>query len=163
MAGVLLASLLLMTASDEFEPRHHGEAAATVARAGVADGMEDPARYGFEYRFRAFGEWRIYPAMGVMSAGDGASFVYVDLRHDYALSDDWFLGVSFGAGRFDPHDVLDLGHLLEFRSGVSVSRLVADRFRVELGIYHFSNGGLGRRNPGTEALVLSLGIPLHAE
>lgn len=137
MPAVLLTSLLLLAAADDVPGvRQHAELAVGFAQAGILDDRNEPLRYGVEYRFRALGDWQLYPVTGVITT-DGADFFYVDVRRDFEISENWFISASFGAGRFDPDHVLDLGHLLEFRSGVSVSRRFHDRLRVELGLYHF--------------------------
>jgi hypothetical protein len=46
-----------------------------------------------------------------------------------------------------------------FREGIVLS-WVASRFRLGIGFYHASNGGLGENNPGTEVLEVVFGLPL---
>ena len=48
---------------------------------------------------------------------------------------------------------------VEFREGVVLS-WVGPRFRLGIGVYHASNGGLGEHNPGTEVLEMVLGFPV---
>src|SRR5690606_20766094 len=101
--------------------------------------------------FRPMGSWKIFPVAGITTAANGATFVYLDGRREFLLTRDGYFTFSFGAGRFDPGDVLDLGHMLEFRTGLILGHRVQDEWRLELGVFHFSNGGLSHRNPGTEA------------
>lgn len=132
----------------------------TVGAVGIADRLERPTRLGVEYRFRPMERYRLIPAIGVVAATNGAHFVYADLRYDWWLSDRWLLIPSFGAGLFDDGDGLDLGQTLEFRSGLELARRFHRDYRLGVAIFHLSNGGLAERNPGTEALVLSLSIPV---
>ncbi len=68
---------------------------------------------------------------------------------------------------FAPHlytgddDKLDMGHVVEFRSQLEVAYRFDDRSRLGLAISHYSNAGLGDRNPGTETLSLYYSIPLN--
>jgi hypothetical protein len=133
----------------------------TVGQAGILDSDDPPLRYGIEYRARSFSRWKLIPAIGAAFADDGASFIYTDLRHDFWLDDRWVLIPSFGVGVFDDGDELDLGHTIEFRSGLEVAYRFRAEYRIGVALFHLSNGGISDQNPGTEVLVLSLCIPLH--
>lgn len=139
--------------------RHHAGWTFTLAQTSVLDDADDPLRYGIEYRFRGMGKWQLQPLLGITTAANGASFVYADLRRDFRLNATWSLTASFGLGRYDPDDIPDLGHKLEFRTGAAIAWHSPSNYRLELGLFHFSNGGISHRNPGTEALVLAFGIP----
>ena len=133
----------------------------TVGQAGIFDTGDPPLRYGIEYRARSFSRWRLIPAIGAAFADNGASFVYTDLRHDFWLDDRWVLIPSLGVGVFDDGGELDLGHTVEFRSGLEVAYRFRAEYRIGVALFHLSNGGISERNPGTEVLVVSLCIPLH--
>ena len=132
----------------------------TAGYVGVFDNIDKPLRLGAEYRFKAIGKWSLIPAIGVAAAENGASFFYSDVRYDYWLTDRWVLIPSFGAGLFDKGDGLDLGSRLEFRSGIELARRFHGEYRIGVALFHLSNGGTAGENPGTEALVLSLCIPV---
>lgn len=133
----------------------------TAGRVALFDDIEDPYRIGLEYRFRPFGRWQLIPAVGVALAQNDAYFVYTDLRKDLWLGQRWVLIPSFGVGLFDDGKDVDLGHTVEFRSGLELAYRFKEQWRVGLALFHLSNGGLADKNPGTEALVLSLCIPLQ--
>jgi hypothetical protein len=145
---------------------HAGDEAAgpflslSVGEIGIVDDLDDPARYGFEYRFRERGRWKLAPGFGVSGAENGARFYYVDLRRDFEAGNRWLVTPSFGLGSFDDSDVLDLGNELEFRSGIEIACRFRHGLRLGLALFHLSNGHLGRRNPGTEELAVSLHIPV---
>lgn len=132
----------------------------TAGYVGVGDNADKPLRLGVEYRFRAMGKWNLIPAIGVAAAENGASFVYGDVRYDYWLNDRWALIPSFGAGLFNKGEGLDLGSRLEFRSGIEIAHRFYGEYRIGLALFHLSNAGTAGKNPGTEALVLSLCIPV---
>lgn len=142
------------------QPSEQPALAITVAQANILDDFKDPWRYGIEYRFHSLTQFDLVPVAGIMSAANGAKFVYGDLRRTFRISNNWSVRGSFGVGRYDPDDIIDLGHLLEFRSGLMIACHLPADFDVELAVYHFSNGGIGHTNPGTEAIVLSVSMPL---
>ncbi len=132
----------------------------TYGKVAVFDQEAQPDRMGVEYRFRTYGSWKLIPAIGFARANGGATFAYTDIRHDFWLSPHWLLIPSFGAGVFSESERLKLGNTLEFRSGIEWAYRFDNDYRLGLALFHLSNGGLSRQNPGTEALVLSLCIPV---
>ncbi len=67
---------------------------------------------------------------------------------------------SLGLGSFDDGEDVKLGHDLEFRSGIKITYQFKNDWRVGIGLFHLSNGGLGDRNPGTEPVFVGVSIPL---
>jgi len=135
----------------------------TAGQVGILDNLEGPQRYGMEYRFTSFsGPWgfRLTPAIGAAAANNGAHFIYSDLRHDFYLDDHWLIIPSFGAGVFKDSSEINLGNDLEFRSGLEFAYQFQNKIRAGIAIFHLSNGGISSRNPGTEALVVSVCIPV---
>jgi lipid A 3-O-deacylase len=133
----------------------------TVGEVGIADNVKDPYKIGIDYYFRPVGNWRLTPAIGLAAMKNGARFVHTDLRRDFWLSERWILIPSFGVGLFKDGEDFSLGQTLEFRSGIEIVYRFHEQWRVGLALFHLSNGGLADRNPGTEALMLSLGVPLQ--
>ena len=135
----------------------------TAGQVGILDDLDGPQRYGLEYRFKSFsGPWgfRLIPAVGAAVSNNGAGFVYTDLRHDFYLSRRWILIPSFGVGIFNDSSEIELGNDIEFRSGIELAYQFRNKIRAGIAIFHLSNGGISSENPGTEALVLSICIPM---
>lgn len=128
---------------------------------GLDDRFERPARHGVEYRHTPFSKWQLSPSAGYAWAEDGASYTYIDVKRDFRLHERWFVTPSFGPGYFSEGSSLDLGHELEFRSGVEISYRFHGRFRVGLAVYHLSNGSIADTNPGAEGVVFHLLVPLR--
>ena len=61
---------------------------------------------------------------------------------------------------FGGNSKLDLGHALEFRSQLEFSYRFDDRARIGVAVSHYSNAGLGSKNPGTESLMVYYNHPL---
>ena len=54
----------------------------------------------------------------------------------------------------------DLGHPLEFRSGLEIAYRFDDRSRLGLAVHHLSNASISDDNPGTELLTLYYSLPM---
>lgn len=134
-----------------------------VGQVGIDKHLEHPWRLGVEYRFAPMTRFRLVPSLGIAVSTDDANFIYAELRRDFRIADYWLLTPSFGVGRFNSRNQLDLGTPLEFRSGLEVSRQFSQGYRLGAAIFHLSNGGLSGENPGTEALVLSFSVPLGGQ
>lgn len=111
------------------------------------------AELGFEYRFapRAF---ELRPVLGVAVNSDKGGYVLAGLRRDFDVSERWILTPHFGVTLFEEGDGKDLGHAVEFRSGVELAVRLGDRSRFGVSFYHLSNAGLDETNPGSESLVV---------
>lgn len=156
---------LLLTALTTFQvaeadPPREPMWSVSAGKLGVFDDIGDPFELGIAYRFRPVGKWSLLPAVGATVHDNGAYFVYSELRREFWLGGSWLLVPSFGLGFFEDGKKLDLGHTVEFRSGLEVGHRLENGWRVGVALFHLSNGGIGDRNPGTEALVFSISIPL---
>ncbi len=116
--------------------------------------------HGIEYRNKARLKWNIIPAVGYMWSNQHSKYIYVDLKHDWNFKTKWFLTTSLGAGIFHNTHELNLGHPVEFRTGLEVSYELKMGYRLGLTAYHISNSKLSNKNPGTEILVFTIILPL---
>ncbi len=163
---LLSLSLLLLplasnaNAGDDELPADVAMINLTLGKVGIADNIDPPLRYGIEYRMRSLSSWKIIPAIGFVHAERGANFLYTDLRHDFWMTDRWVVIPSLGLGTFDDSEDIQLGSKLEFRTGIELAYRFHRQYRIGVALFHLSNGGLSDDNPGTEALVVSLCIPL---
>lgn len=132
----------------------------TTGQVAVFDSDLKSERYGLEYRGRALGKYQLIPAIGFAFSEDRDSFLYTDLRHDFWLNNHWVTTPSLGLGVFTEGDKIDLGKNLEFRTGLELSYRFNNNYRLGVALFHLSNAGTANRNPGTEALVISLSIPI---
>lgn len=163
LARLAIFVLLLNTPVIAGEYQEYEMINITAGQVGILDDLDGPQRYGLEYRFKSFsGPWnfRLIPAVGAAISNNGAGFVYTDLRHDFYLSMRWILIPSFGVGVFNDSSEIELGNDLEFRSGVELAYQFRNKIRAGIALFHLSNGGISSENPGTEALVLSVCIPI---
>ncbi len=127
----------------------------------VFDGIDKPERYGIECRGKKFSKYNLIPAIGYMWSETGVTYHYAELKRDFPINKNWDLTPSLGVGLFHQSDDIDLGHSVEFRSGLELSRSFQDKYKLGVALYHLSNSRLSKQNPGTESLVVSLGIPFN--
>ena len=127
---------------------------------GIDDDLEKPAIFGIDYRMLPFSKWDLIPAIGYVYKDGGAGYAFIELRYDYWLSNDWVLVPSYGTGYFNKDEELDLGGEIEFRAGIEISHRFHNDYRLGLVFFHLSHGRIYGSNPGTEALAISLSIPL---
>lgn len=149
-AALLLSSILLVAAPAVAQG---GDRFAFSAGAFDVLNSTRSEELGFEYRFepRAF---ELVPTVGATLNTDEGGYVLAGLRRDFRASERWVVTPHFGVTLFDQGDGKDLGHAVEFRSGLEVSYRLNDRSRLGLSFYHLSNAGLDETNPGAESLVL---------
>ena len=103
--------------------------------------------------------WVLRPFAGGMVNFEGSYNLHAGIAYDWRRG-PWTIRPSFAPGYYDPGGGKDLGHALEFRSGLELSRRLGPRVRVGLELYHLSNAGLADHNPGETSLVLTVGLPV---
>ncbi len=158
---ILSLSLLAMTPQYCLAESLSRYLTLAIGHVGVLDhGIEDPGVLKIEYRFRPGLRWALAPAIGAAKSGNGSSFIFADLEKDFFPGKHWAVTPSFGIGSFADGKDVQLGHSIEFRSGIQVAYQFENRWRVGIAIFHLSNGGISDRNPGTEPMFLSLSLPL---
>ena len=151
--ALLIGSLLLTAAPAVPAAAQDGDRYAFSAGAFDVLNSTRSEELGFEVRFepRAF---ELVPTLGVTLNTDQGGYVLAGLRRDFRASERWRVTPHFGVTFFDEGDGKDLGHAVEFRSGLEVSYRLNGRSRLGLSFYHLSNAGLDETNPGAESLVL---------
>lgn len=103
--------------------------------------------------------WIFQPMGGAMATLDGAAHVYAGVSLDIFLGNRLVLRPSFAPGLYFKGSGYDLGHVIEFRSGIELAYRFDDRSRLGLELYHLSNAHIGDKNPGEESLVLQYSVP----
>jgi lipid A 3-O-deacylase len=111
------------------------------------------AEGGVELAFSDF--WLgIAPTLGGLVSDTGSSYAYFGFRRDFAVGTRLSLTPFTGAGAYRQGDGVNLGGSTQFRSGLEIGLRLRQRDRLSLSLYHLSNAGLQRPNPGTESVVL---------
>ena len=138
---------------------HAEESSALAVSAGAFDfnKHDNPsAEVGVEYRFAPMqNAFDLIPVIGLTGNTDGGYWVHGGLRYDFHMSDRWVLTPNFAAVLYEQGGSKDLGHVIEFRSGLDLGYQLDKTSRVSLGIYHMSNASLSDHNPGEESLIVT--------
>ena len=113
------------------------------------------------YVARPLTTWRLSPGAGFAVGPDGIAFMYLDVRRDFALGERWYVTPSLAAGWFINGDEIGSGDHLEFQSGIQFARRFDNGLRLGLAGMHISNGGLEHPNNGTEAVLVTLQVPVR--
>lgn len=148
------------------QPAHAAESPSVLFAAGVfalVEAYDYPYSVGVTYVTRPLTRWRLAPGAGFAVGPDGIAFMYVDVRRDFALGKRWYVTPSLSTGWFINGDVIGPHDHLEFQSGIMFARRFDNGLRLGLAGLHISNGGLEHPNNGTEAVLLTLQLPLQQE
>ena len=118
------------------------------------------AELSAEYRF---GDvlWFLSPFIGVMGTSDAAFHGYGGLGVDINFGPNLVLTPNFAGGFFESGSGTNLGSWWEFRSGAELAWRFADMSRLGVAMYHTSNAGLTKRNPGAQSVLLMYSVPLR--
>ena len=139
------------------------EAPSVLFAAGVfalVEAYDYPYSVGVTYVARPLTKWRLSPGAGFAVGPDGIVFLYIDVRRDFALGERWYVTPSLATGWFINGDVIGPRDHLEFQTGIMFAREFANGLRLGLAGMHISNGGLEHPNNGTEAVLVTLQLPL---
>jgi hypothetical protein len=100
-------------------------------------------------------------AVSESSHGDFWAGAGIDYEKYWSINKDQavFVGVNFLPGYYHP-GAMQLGSAIEFRSQLEVGLVRKDRWRVSAYIEHRSNAGIGRINPGINAVGATFGLDL---
>ena len=120
---------------------------------------DDPeTEFGVELRFSPR-KWKIAPMTGVAGTNEGVVYIYGGLRRESPLDSKWSVTPSFAVALYDEGDGHDLGGPIEFRSAIEISRLIGQKSRLGLEIYHLSNASIYKHNPGSNSIILTVSLP----
>ena len=95
-----------------------------------------------------------------MGTSAEALYVYGGLLLDVDLGWNIVATPSLTAGYYDNGNGADLGHNLQFRSGIEIAYRFANDARLGVGLYHISNASIAKNNPGAEVLSAVFSYPI---
>ena len=134
-----------------------GDAPVLAARIKeVFENNESGAEIGIEYRFAPQASvLNLIPTLGLAITSDGNYWGYAGVRYDWVLSPKWTLTPHFAVAAYEEGGGLDLGHDIEFRTGLDLAYQLTTQSRLSLGFYHMSNADIGDDNPVSESLIVT--------
>lgn len=159
MMGVLAAAVPARAAEDPAQAANPAFITVGAGAAGIIADRDKAGIFHFEYR-SDLELWRIRPFVGVAATTDASVYGYFGLGLDIFLGKHWVLTPNTAVGLYEEGDGQDLGHVVEFRSGLEVAYRFDDQSRLGLALHHLSNASIGDENPGTETLILTYSLPL---
>lgn len=105
--------------------------------------------------------WIFQPLAGAMITSQGGLYGYGGFGTDFFFGHRWVATPSVAIGAYSEGSGLDLGHVFEIRSALTLAYRFDNRSRLGLRFYHLSNAGIGDTNRGAEGLDLTYSIPLR--
>lgn len=132
--------------------------AALALHVGAFDVFDSDtaAEFGIEYRFAPVASfYDIIPVVGVTANSDGGYWGHAGIRYDFDLGQNWALTPHFAVSLYEDGGGKDLGHPIEFRTGVELAYKLGPASHLGIGFYHLSNCRLSSTNPGQESVYLS--------
>lgn len=133
---------------------------------------EETALFNLEYRFghrylsytdgHGF-DFGIAPFVGGYVGVDGSAYGYLGFGFEFLIDDHWVIMPNTAVGLYHEGGGRDLGHALEFRSGLEVGYRWDNEVQLGVALHHMSNASIGDSNPGTEHATVFLNIPLNGE
>ena len=120
-------------------------------------GAELGARYT---RAKAIGPVR--PIFGFSVSDHGSLWIGAGIKWVKPFGDrgNGYFEFSSLTGLYHGSDGPDLGHLVEFRSGIAIGKKFDNGGTLSLAIDHRSNAGLSSVNPGVETIALRYSLQL---
>ena len=156
-AAALAAMLALFLAPDAARADDPDFVTFAVGWFDAADD-DDAIDFRLEYRSN-LRLWVLKPFAGLSGTTESAFYLYGGFGVDLFFGRRWVLYPNVAVGLYEDGDGKDLGHTIEFRSGVELAYRFDDRSRLGFGVHHISNASLGDRNPGTNLLVVTYSVP----
>jgi lipid A 3-O-deacylase len=113
-----------------------------------------------EYRF---GDvlWIISPFVGTFGTAKGAFYGYGGFGFDINFFERFIATPSAAVGYFEHGTGINLGAHTEFREGAEFAYRFDNLSRLGIGMYHMSNAGIGKQNPGVELVTVILTMPFR--
>jgi len=144
-----------------------GDPPRIVIGSGVFDVIPNGGKPGSGATGLALGEyrfgdvlWIISPFVGTFGTAKGAFYGYGGFGFDINFFQRFVATPSAAVGYFTPGTGINLGAHTEFREGAEFAYRFDNLSRLGVGLYHMSNAGIGKQNPGVELVTLILTMPL---
>jgi hypothetical protein len=115
-----------------------------------------------EYKWRPVVA-KLRPFVGLMGTDKETLYAYGGIGYDIFIGKNFALTPSFAPGLYYRGKGKKLWYPLEFRSSIEAAAVFGGQHRIGVQFYHVSNASMGRKNPGAEALVFFLAIPLSSK
>ena len=104
----------------------------------------------------------IKPFAGFLGTNENAYYAYGGFGIDgyYGKKKNFVATPSLACGYYKDGREIKAGNPLEFYIGIDIFYRFKNNSRIGVGIFHISNADSGKKNPGSETLVLKYQIPM---
>ena len=166
LVGSILVAFIIFSFNPVLSQEKKGDPSFVAVGAGSFDfnrKKDDGLELRIEYRSGQKLMDTIFKPFGAVGySPNDHTFFGGGLLVDMFFGRRYVLTPSFGPHiYFGGNSKLDLGHKLQFRSQLEFSYRLDDRARLGVAVSHYSNAGLGSKNPGTESLIVYYNYPLE--
>ena len=103
-----------------------------------------------------------HPLVGTMFTSAGSVYTYGGFRLEIPVGKHLLILPVATVGDYEKGGGKDLGSHIEFKTGAEIDLVFANGVRVGPAFDHISNAGIGKKNPGTESLILFWSFPIGA-
>lgn len=156
------AALIGMTATAGIDPataQEQGRIKIGVGYYDILQQDEEAAAFNLEWRpgVRYFGF--LSPHVGGIVASNGAAYGYAGFGAEWVIDDRFVILPFADVGLYAEGDGVDLGHVVEFRTGLELAYRFEDGSEIGVSGMHLSNADLDETNPGTEIVLVHYAVP----
>lgn len=159
----LLTTLMALLVSTQPLKGNHEPSSLLIVGGGWLDaGSNHSGGLGqVEYRWKGL-RWCKYlrPQLSLLLPGFNSFYVGAGMGVELYLSERLVFTPFFSPGLYYQGNGRNLGYPLEFRSGLELCFKYKNGMRIGGQFYHLSNASLSNKNPGMNALVFILSLPL---
>lgn len=118
--------------------------------------------FALEYRAgKSLELFHIRPSLGLMATTDNSYYGWFGINLDLFLGDSIVITPQLNVGGYSEGDGINLGGVVQFRSGAEFAWRFGNLARLGLSFHHISNAGIGNSKRGTETLLLRYSHPLN--
>lgn len=160
MAVVIITAYIVFSTDSRTVSARDSDLLSVGAGAFDVLKADTSAEYRLEYWSGYELLWIIKPFVGVMGTTDEAIYGYGGILMDIELG-SFVVTPSLAVGYYEDGDGPDLGHEVEFRTGIEVAYRFDNDMRLGVAFYHMSNASIGDDNPGIEIVEAVFSIPLN--
>ncbi|MFQ5582984.1 MAG: acyloxyacyl hydrolase [Calditrichia bacterium] len=100
----------------------------------------------------------VTPMAGLLVINDGGEYLYAGINLNNVIAHRIIITPNFAVGSFFEGRELNLGGVLEFRSGIEVGVMLSGKIILSGAFHHISNAALYDFNPGTETMTMAVSM-----
>jgi len=164
--AVALGLIVTLAAPDARAQEREREREPAFLSVGVGyyDVLQDNNSAEFRAEYRGAEDeklWIFTPFFGFSATTDTATYGYFGLGIDLFFGRRWVVTPNGAFGAYGSGNGPDLGHIVEFRTGVEIAYRFDNRARLGVSFHHLSNADLNsKKNGGTETLAIVYSLPI---